>query len=544
MKFLAQALRSDGDQTTFYRNLQKVQRALGAQSGGGESVVRWSDTLVEVCADITSGDPIRIEASLERLRALGEKPPEVQKRDRAGVEVAWEKVLSILDAYAAPVGSGAALPGDGLIADLAAVEAAVREATRGYVRETVFVRVPAGRSELELRIKDILVLGALTGSDVLLVGRTGNGKTKLAVHAMEGLFGTDGFYSKTTLPSMSPSDFMDIDFRSIREGRKSLKEAIEGVPALTRPGIVINEANRAPSLVQAMLIPFLDREFEIEGKPVDVGVAHAGRRYQFRVLTINEGELYAVEALDRAIRDRAVIEVPVDLFPQTQGDVWAMLEGGDEPRDARPSMLEAVLRLHDAIRRVPVSDEARGFLVYLSNLGNCVRSPTGTKEGIAFTPRLCEGCRHVKHFYGLCAASHAPSPRSLVNLQRVAQGAAFLRSVRVPGSPLEVGVDDVVAVSPLVLLNKLELADSWLRTAGPRTPAYHGCAWLAILDLMAFLRSRHSRVALEVGPDVLAAYARGTPLESRGWEKLGDYASQEDAWAANLLELAARRGTP
>lgn len=107
----------------------------------------------------------------------------------------------------------------------------IEEATQSYVRSIPFMTGSYGGREVAFDIKDILLLGAITHSDVLLIGRTGSGKTKLANMTMEALFGKEGYYSKTTLPSMSPADFMDIDFPAIRKGDKKLKEAISALPS-------------------------------------------------------------------------------------------------------------------------------------------------------------------------------------------------------------------------------------------------------------------------------------------------------------------------
>lgn len=511
----------------------------------------WSRAIQGILDGIRSQDEQLIRRSLADAdlltasdrRSLALQAARGARGRRVGTVLAdLEEQLAALGPDEAEVGPRTEEAEDGVRA-VAELEAAIGAGTGSYVRTTPFVCVETGGAPVLLTIKDILLLGAISGSDVLLLGRTGTGKTKLATKVMEALFGPEGFYAKTTLPSMSPTDFMDVDFPAIKAGRKTLKEAIQGVPALTRPGIVINEANRAPALVQAMLIPFLDREFEIEGVPVDVGVHHGAEWYQYRILTINEGGQYAVEEMDRAIRDRMAIEVPVDLFPQTAADTLGMLSGLPKstavvaPEDHRA----AVLRAYDAVRRIPVPSPSRGFIAYLAGLGNCVRSISGTKEGIAFSPEICAGCRHAKHFFSnLCGSIRAPSPRALVNLQRVAQGIALIRAARTGTSGVTVGLEDVKAAAPMVLLNKLELDPIWLQTAGPTGKEFRGCVWLAIQAVFDFVFTRYVHFAGSCGP-AFEKYVSGVPLDPADYDCLEAYARNEDAWGVNLVELGRGR---
>ncbi|MGH8059523.1 MAG: AAA family ATPase, partial [Candidatus Entotheonellia bacterium] len=429
--------------------------------------------------------------------------------------------------------------------------------------------------------------GARAHADVLLVGKTGSGKTKLAVKVMEALFGKDGYYSKTTLPSMSPTDFMDIDFRGIKAGTKTLQQAIEGVPALILPGIVLNEANRAPPVVQSMLIPFLDREFEIEGKPLDVGVLHKGERYQYRILTINEkSEGYAVEEFDPALRDRAVFQIPMDVFPQSEYDVQVMLQsltqtspqgavaqtfpstgpcptcrgvavkrtGHDDGRwqmrcescqgewtEPDRSQFPVVLKLYEYLRGIPVAPIAGRFLVYLSGLSNCVRSRTGYKEGILFDPGThCHECHHSRHFHNtnVCGDIRAPSARALVNLQRVAQGFALLRAWKGGHDSVSVTLDDLIAAGPFVLRGKLHLSSAWLQTSGPPGKPFQGCEWEAIRVILDWLR-KHFEEGFCSTPEytLLARRLRGEGLSAEDVERLIRYADDRDNWAVNKVHM-------
>lgn len=490
---------------------------------------------------------------------------------------------------------------------LAKLRTAIDDQTRTFVRTTPFASVEMDGRTVDFDLKDLLLIGALTHADVLLAGKTGSGKTKLAMKVMEALFGKESYYSKTTLPSMSPSDFMDIDFRGIKAGQKTLRQAIEGVPALILPGIILNEANRAPAAVQAMLIPFLDREFEIEGEPVDLGALHGGERYQYHILTVNEGEEYSVEEFDRALRDRAVFQIPVDVFPQGEKDVYDMIGSlsrtaqGVSAQGLSPqpcpscrgtfirrkgyaerewemvcmstksdrtvchhtwkspdnSLFPTVLELYDALRQMPMDEEARYFLVYLSGLGNCVRSLTGYKDGIRMDPNFyCNGCTHAKHYHStnLCGNVRAPSARALVNLHRVAQGFALLRAWRMDLQEVSVALEDLVAAGPFVLRGKLHLTPKWLQTMGPHgeqtettgradfKKGFNGCEWEAIRHILKFLRSRFQNEffkASEFG--LLQRHLAGNKLSADDVGRLIQYAEGTDNWAVNKVRMEKHR---
>src|SRR5271157_4336247 len=65
---------------------------------------------------------------------------------------------------------------------------------------------------LKFTLTDVLIIGAITQSSILLTGSSGSGKTFLAELVLGFLFGRDGFARKNITPDMNEQDFMDIDF--------------------------------------------------------------------------------------------------------------------------------------------------------------------------------------------------------------------------------------------------------------------------------------------------------------------------------------------
>lgn len=343
-----------------------------------------------------------------------------------------------------------------------------------------------------------------------------------------------------------------------------------------------------------MLIPFLDREFEIEGKPVDVGVPYKEERYQYRILTINEKrEGYAVEDFDPALRDRAVFQIPVDVFPQSERDVQAMLDSlastspqaaiQQSPPKARvcpqchkgpgkrkgyeagewqfictddshhqwtekdDSLFPVVLNLYEYLRCIPVEKTAVRFLVYLSGLSNCVRSLTGYKEGILLSPAThCNECHHSKHLYNanLCGNIRAPSARALVNLQRVAQGFALLRVWKAEKEAVSVTLEDIVTAGPFVLRGKLALTSEWLQTSGPPAREFKGCEWEAIREILRYLEGPFRKFLSQPTYVLLEKHLEGQSLRLEEVERLishADNRKEADNWAVNKVRMERLR---
>jgi hypothetical protein len=115
---------------------------------------------------------------------------------------------------------------------LTALRARVDAATAGYVHSTPLVSYKVAGRLVEFDFRDLLLMGAVTESDVLLTGKTGAGKTSLGHGVMTALFGEGNYFAKTTLPTMNVSEFMDIDFKAILQGEKTLREAVSGLAAL------------------------------------------------------------------------------------------------------------------------------------------------------------------------------------------------------------------------------------------------------------------------------------------------------------------------
>ncbi|GAH86904.1 unnamed protein product, partial [marine sediment metagenome] len=137
------------------------------------------------------------------------------------------------------------------------------------------------------KLSDVLLIGALTQSPVLLSGSSGSGKTLLAEQMAEFLFGTGGYSRKNITPDMNEQDFIDIDFGVIKEGG-TLKEAMKADALFDRPSLIIDEANRAPPIVQNRLMQILENNIDLKSKIIHAGVLLKNDLYyHWNVLTLN-----------------------------------------------------------------------------------------------------------------------------------------------------------------------------------------------------------------------------------------------------------------
>lgn len=417
------------------------------------------------------------------------------------------------------------------------IRKSVDDASRFYINTREVVKA----GDVSLDLKDVLILGAITGTDCLLTGKTGSGKTRLANMVMSGLFGKNEYTNKTITPAMEPGDFLDFDFKMMLDGKKK-SECIKPLSIIKKPGVVLNEVNRAPAIIQNFLIPFLDKEMDIEGSEFLCGKElKSGERYQYRVITINEGEEYSVEAMDKALRDRTVIEIPMDMFYQTTKDCLEMLniqkEISESPTVKTKGVSNDIFELFFHINKLEVEEKALFFLTYLSGMSYCVKvkSSSKMKESINFSPRECgKGDRDGCHFsaktdvnrHNLCGHVYAPSQRALINLLKVSKGIAYMRAAKSGTNDCKVTIDDVTSAAPFVLYYKIEMFSDWIEKY------YQGNQWEAIKDVIDQAKKRCETIIQELAIDP------SDPLGTFKHELLDDYVeNNNDVWALRLKEL-------
>ena len=183
---------------------------------------------------------------------------------------------------------------------------------------------------LNYDIKDLMFLGALTHSSVLMTGDTDKGKTTLAKLVMNGLFGEqDKGWHKINIDIEYTRDMLfEVDFDVIRSGKKSSEGLYEVYPSLLLPGFIVDELNRSHAKVANQVMHVFDRDISgPNGVRASIGYPYDDdKRYQFQVAAMNEGEEFTgTFDIDKAMRRRTIIEIPLDAFSPTGAPCAALL---------------------------------------------------------------------------------------------------------------------------------------------------------------------------------------------------------------------------
>ncbi len=312
--------------------------------------------------------------------------------------------------------------------------------------------------KVEYDIKDIFTIGAMTHNSILMTGGTDLGKTMLARLAMNALFGKeDEFWHRLDIATDFGKDtYADVDFGTIKEGKKLSEGLYKLSQHFTLPGLILDEINRAhPSLINVLLHVF-DRDVSLpDGTRAKIGYPLGNdKTYQFQVTAINEGADYTgAFNLDRALRRRTVIEIPMDIFSPTQYDKLLIQKFGDKDVELKNDInhLEDILSIYQGtIQEIPVHPVAELFLGFLGSFDLCKYSFTGEKGGVASSngsirqvctqPTRVKGkkiegadmqCEILKMFeYELCPSVRGLTPGITQKLVSVAKGFALLRATK------------------------------------------------------------------------------------------------------------------
>ena len=341
---------------------------------------------------------------------------------------------------------------------------------------------------LNFDLADILLIGAVTQSSVILSGSSGSGKTLLAELIANFLFGKDGMTRKNITPDLNEQDFMDIDFGAIKAG-KTLKEAMLADQLFKRPCLIIDEANRAPPIIQNRLMQILENSIDIKSKILHPGISlDNGRNYHWNILTLNYGDEYAgTSSVDRALKDRITLDIPIDNFPPILDDQIHMIRESLFPQDKKELVSNdtSIYKFFMNLNQISLSIEAEALILYLSFTSNCVKSPTGSKYGVIFSPQYCkeQDCPYARNppLNKICPYTYAPSNRVLRRIVHVSKGLCLLRHAKIvsylmeneneeavadyliKNSDIEVTLKDVILIAPLVLHSKISMNWEWVR---------------------------------------------------------------------------------
>jgi len=307
-------------------------------------------------------------------------------------------------------------------------------------------------------LKDLFTIGAITQSSTLMTGGTDVGKTTLAKLVMNSLLGSEekGWHRIDIDTDFGKDAYTDVDFGAMKDGKKLSEGMYKKMWFLDLPGLILDEINRAHAAIINKLLHVFDKDISLpDGSRAKIGfpINGDGSTYQFQVAAINEGKAYAgTFEIDKALRRRTLIEIPMDIFPPTPYDRLCIQKNGKKDIEFRneKNRLEDIVKVYNKVKNLSLHPSAELFVSYLESFDYCKNSFTSDKGGVASkhgtVRHICTqpfeiggerigedgvGCRFLKAFENeLCPNVRGLTPGVSKNLINVAKGFALLRATK------------------------------------------------------------------------------------------------------------------
>ena len=441
-------------------------------------------------------------------------------------------------------------------------------------------------------IKDLFLIGALTHSSMLLTGDTDLGKTTLAKLILNSLFGEEekGWH-KIDIDIESGKDLVvETHLDAIVRGETS-DELYTINRALLLPGLITDELNRGHSKVVNSVMHIFDRDITMpNGKRAKLGHEYEpGKRYQFQIAAINEGEDYTgTFEIDKALRRRTIIEIPMNVFTPTPDDRHQLAESKEIVFGNTTNHFNEVLAVYRGLGQIKLHENAQLFIAFMEAFDYCEHSLNKEKRSVpdkgGSIYHICTKpihgtdvvCRFIKSFDNeLCPYVRGISPGISRNLVAVARGLAVLRAVKFAeflntwitngatlppphadllsilqeytgtshhGSDLaklafskyvaelEVLPDDVEAVFGFVAYSKVGLASPWV------VKHYQGNRFEAVRAFVAQAKEKFEEgAALRENLDVHGLIGSGLK-DNHQWTAFDQYCTRENPWFWRAIE--------
>lgn len=304
----------------------------------------------------------------------------------------------------------------------------------------------------EYSIKDLLLIGAITENPVLLIGGTDLGKTYLSRLVMQGLFGKEesGWHQLDFDLDFGKDAYTNVNSDFFHESGKTLDDLYSLHEWMKLPGFIADELNGVhPKIARKALHIIREKEITLSnGQRKKIGRTIDGGTYQFQVATINEGSEYSgTFNMDKALRRRTTIEIPMDIFSPTPFDRLCIQKLKQKETPIGRNHIDDILDVF-SMPRLNLHPTAELFVSYLEAFDYCKNSLTGEKGSIAqrngSIAHVCGkkievenaplgdiGCYFMKAFpNNLCPNVRGITPGVSENVLSVAHGIAVLRAVK------------------------------------------------------------------------------------------------------------------
>ncbi len=309
----------------------------------------------------------------------------------------------------------------------------------------------------EYDLKDVLFIGAITESPVLMTGGTDLGKTALAKLMMNGLFGKEeeGWHRLDFDLDFGKDAYTDVKSDFFHESGKTLDDLYSLQSWMKLPGFIADELNGVhPKVARKALHIIQEKDITLaNGKRAKIGIStEDGKTYQFQIATINEGKDYqGTFDMDKALRRRTTIEIPMDNFMPTPYDRMMIKKRGKKeiPLQNNANNISMVLEIYKQIEaNLNLHPTAEMFLAYMEAFDYCKHSLTGEKGSIdsrnGSVRHVCTqpaklggqgvgdmSCEFLRTFENeLCPYVKGITPGVSKNLISVAKGFSVLRATK------------------------------------------------------------------------------------------------------------------
>lgn len=411
----------------------------------------------------------------------------------------------------------------------------IGESTKKFYHSTLLADYESEGIKAEYGIRELLLLAAVTNNNVILTGRSQSGKTHLAKMVMSALFGSNYGFLPVDI-TLNENKLRNLSFGAIKEG-KNLNDAVKETKLISAPGVIVDEYNRAPYEITNILQGYLQNGtlvFE-GGKEMTPGTPFSNGKYQWKIATLNEGRKYGgAREVEKASRNRLPIEIPLDVFTPTEEDERKIILHGKAGLDVekKQPLTHLVIEFYEKINQVPLEATAEEFIMYLTRLNQCTKSPEKSKLTIEnFSMDYCKGCRHIVKDNGICGNVFAPSERSIIALSGLAKGFAIIRYAKAQDKTkkqqdIKATIEDVLEAAPFTLYSKIDIEPNWVEKYA------QGSKWKATKDVIKKCYDRFTRFFAK-NEEVLK---RGAETEEDK-QNLEKYATEEDPWCLNLKDF-------